>query len=178
MAPTTEQWRWRVGNDTGESSLAIWHAMTGEPGLGSYTESTPYDSDDFGRCIRLLREFGWEDRMADMADVSSSWQSMAAHWDAMAAMWDKKAYSALNKRLSEIHDELARTPTEDWLDSDEPISDDVDPEDVDPAAFADEQDYDMERHELNWLIYICRKHPDLCEQLWAVLAENTPIEEG
>lgn len=183
MGPTLAQWRWRIGSETGASSMAIWHAMTGEDGLEKYMHCVPHDSSDFGRCARLLAQFDWEDRIEEMGDVSPMWQAMVAHWDDLTRMWSRGDHGGVNRRLRDIHDELQRLPqNEDWLAGESVLFPNelkdrldtlLDPEDVDPDALLPD-DAAERRYELMQLIDTLKAHPDLREELVSALYD----EEG
>lgn len=180
MAPTLEQWRWRIGNDTGASSIAIWHAITGEPGLDRYINCVPHDSSDFGRCIRLIREFGWEGKMRQMNDVSPTWNALAVNWPALTKMFDKGDHGGVNKRLQHIHDEFDRLPAEeDWLVKESVLFPNELKKRMDALVNAEEDEISVEeevkgRKELWNLVDLLRAHPDLREEFVDALFE----EEG
>lgn len=183
MAPTLEQWRWRIGDDTGASAISIWHAMTEEDGLDKYANCVPHDSSDFGRCARLLEEFGWKERIKEMGEVSPMWQAMAAHWDSLTTMWTKGDSRGVDKRIRAIHDELNRLPAEeeeDWLEGESVLFPSelkarldalVDPEDVDPRAFDPGEDI-LDREEAVRIMQTLRRNPDLRDELASLLLDK------
>lgn len=79
---------WIGSGDTGMSSKAIWaHMMGGKKPRDGWNH--PYDPDDLGRCLRLLRLIPeWKPRMKGMAKRSKDWAALVKHWDELAAMMD------------------------------------------------------------------------------------------
>lgn len=73
---------WRLGDDTGTSSLLIWHTLTGIKDPSRYTsEDTPCDVSDFGRCYRLLQLMPeWEDKLELVAEKYPNWRKLVTHW--------------------------------------------------------------------------------------------------
>ena len=70
---------WRNGDDTGVSSIAIWAVMVGVD-AGGHTDP-PRDSDDFGRCFRLLKQFPrWKSRLGEVALRWFHWRAVVARW--------------------------------------------------------------------------------------------------
>jgi hypothetical protein len=58
--------------------------MTGMQAPGrKYLNSPPYDSDDFGRCFRLLERFPhWRDRMPEVAEkYKGYWADLVEVWE-------------------------------------------------------------------------------------------------
>lgn len=80
--------QWIVSDDTGMSSKAIWaHMMYAK--RPSYCWHHPYDPDDLGRCLRLLRLIPeWKSRIKEMATRSKEWGFLVTYWDNLAAMMD------------------------------------------------------------------------------------------
>jgi hypothetical protein len=65
---------WALGGDTGSSSKSICRHMMGMEPL-SFDWIGPSDSDDRGRCIRLLNLVPeWWSRLDEMAKVSEYWE--------------------------------------------------------------------------------------------------------
>lgn len=106
--------QWIVSRDTGDSSKAIWAHMMGaqKPDLGW---PHPYDPDDLGRCLRLLRLIPeWKPRLPEMSKRSKAWAALVSHWDELAAMmndevgldWEKgrsapRTYERMGKVMGE-----------------------------------------------------------------------------
>lgn len=76
--------QWIVSRDTGMSSQALWSHMMGvTPRTKEYAH--PWDPDDLGRCLRLLKLIPeWHRRIPEMAVHSTAWKRLAAHWDKIA----------------------------------------------------------------------------------------------
>jgi hypothetical protein len=83
---------WIFGRDTGTSSKTIWAVMTGQKKVveGPFDASVPLDSDDFGRCHRLLLRFPeWRTRLQEVADEYPKWQTLVDEWDNLTAMYEE-----------------------------------------------------------------------------------------
>lgn len=77
--------QWIVGDDTGDSSKAIWAHMMGFKSRNGWDH--PWDPSDLGRCLRLLEIAPeWKPRLPEMATRSKQWALLVAHWDEIAAM--------------------------------------------------------------------------------------------
>lgn len=71
---------WLTGRDCGISSQAICLHMLGCPPSTQWGPSPPADSDDVGRCVRLLRQpfaEGWVARLDEMVKYGWLWESAA-----------------------------------------------------------------------------------------------------
>ena len=65
---------WVSNNDSGVSGIAIMRHMLGLP-ANSWGVRPPFDSDDRGRCIRLLNLFPkWWARLDELGDLNDEWQ--------------------------------------------------------------------------------------------------------
>ena len=110
---------WIAGDDTGLSSKAIWLHMTGVKPFPRDRRNRwehPWDPDDLGRCLRLLRLIPeWKDRLPEMTARSKSWARLVPHWDELHQMmadecgvdWEKsreapKTYYAMKHVLDGI----------------------------------------------------------------------------
>lgn len=75
---------WLAGDDTGISSKAILNAALGKPTTPSkdyHWHNEPYDPDDLGRCLRMLRLMPWAARgLAVLATHSGYWAVLVEHW--------------------------------------------------------------------------------------------------
>lgn len=92
--------KWVKGYDTGISSKVIAHALGGLP--RSIREvGVPHDSDDFGRCIRLVRLMGWQDRLGEVATRYPTWEPIVAKWDALCAAFDANDHKEVYRLLDE-----------------------------------------------------------------------------
>jgi hypothetical protein len=90
MTATAAQWEWLAGGDAGLSSATIWSVMTGcRPGrLAGSGPYIPLDSDDLGRCIRLLERFSeWRARLPELVDVHAGWTPIVENWDRLVALY-------------------------------------------------------------------------------------------
>jgi len=70
---------WIVSGDTGVSSEAIWAVMMG---VNAEWASVPWDSEDFGRCLRLIEKIPeWKKRLPEVVEKHSSWKGVVRFWD-------------------------------------------------------------------------------------------------
>lgn len=87
---------WVNSGDTGMSSLALWAHMAGaETPRGGW--SHPWDTSDFGRCVRLLdRVPEWRARLHEMSARSPYWAALVARWNEVEALYrdDAAAWEA------------------------------------------------------------------------------------
>lgn len=81
---------WLHGPDTGLSSITIYCVMTRNMvPLGDHGPRTPMDSDDLGRCVRLLDRFPeWRARIQEM-DVVPGWSGLSASWAHLEQLYRK-----------------------------------------------------------------------------------------
>lgn len=94
---------WLNGTDTGLSSKAIYAVMM--DCVNSYGD-TPRDSDDFGRCYRLLQKFpDWKARMPEVATAypKTAWPAIVAIWDKLTEYYEAENHDAIYKELNAIH---------------------------------------------------------------------------
>ena len=110
LHPTT---RWWYGTDVGMSSSVIFSVLSlryGYDGLASIAKEfgkgyVPRDSDDFGRCLRLLEKFpDWE---RDLNKVAEAYQDTA--WPKIVERWQELKTSGRlrqNEILSEINESM------------------------------------------------------------------------
>jgi hypothetical protein len=90
---------WLDSGDVGMSSQSIWFAMMGH--TQQYVEH-PSDSDDFGRCYRLLQRFPeWRWHLDRMATKSETWKEMHRRWPEMERLYEAKSYTMLYRVLQE-----------------------------------------------------------------------------
>lgn len=80
---------WLLGNDTGISSKTICAVMTGSALRDPFNSSVPHDSDDFGRCYRLLKHFPeWRLRLPEIGFIYPLWQPLVMAWDELTALYE------------------------------------------------------------------------------------------
>lgn len=89
LLPPEERW-WK-GLDVGVSSAAIFGVLAenkifGGEALRMSDGATPLDADDFGRCARLVADFMWKGRLAEVAEAYplGKWPAIVARWDEIA----------------------------------------------------------------------------------------------
>jgi hypothetical protein len=79
--------RWRDGDDTGLSSIAVWKTMMGQPSNGDH----PCDPSDLGRILRLLALIPeWSLRIGEMASASREWSAIVGRWDEIVSSLEKE----------------------------------------------------------------------------------------
>ena len=87
LAALPLQQQWWFGTDTGQSSETIFSVLAeeGRHKYGSLRKgcSTPLDSSDFGRCLRLVNLLNWRNRLDEVAKAfpQSKWPKIVARWD-------------------------------------------------------------------------------------------------
>lgn len=87
------QLAWTLGPHVGRSSATIVAALTLDLDARVRARETagsggvPSDPDDFDRCYRVVSEFGWSDRLAEVAAVYPIWKHHAERWHALEALW-------------------------------------------------------------------------------------------
>ena len=93
---------WIVSKDTGVSSKCIWAAV-----MGATPEwvDVPHDADDFGRCYRLLHQFGWHAFMPKVGERYPEWVGVAREWAELEAIYESGERRALADRLNELREE-------------------------------------------------------------------------
>jgi hypothetical protein len=98
---------WLLSGDTGVSSLTIFHVMTGT--ITTPTRSSlrgidaPRDSDDFGRCYRLLKAFPeWRERLPEIAAMVPKWTPLVERWDELESMFETDR-SACNSLIFQLY---------------------------------------------------------------------------
>lgn len=87
--------RWFASDDTGSSAKTMARHLAAKAGIGDWVvERTggfpdyPYDSSDFGRCVRLLEtvpELGLY--LPSMSEVSPVWAAIVGAWDGLKAVY-------------------------------------------------------------------------------------------
>lgn len=82
--------RWCAGTDTGTSSLTIAHVLGGI--AMPRRPDIPYDPDDFGRCLRLVRLMGWRDRLGEVADAypRTAWPGIIEAWNDLVDLYEEE----------------------------------------------------------------------------------------
>ncbi len=102
--------RWYASGDTGISSIALCHRLTGYLATDSWKyNSEPSDGDDFGGCVRMLAAIpGLRARLAEAVDLSPEWARLIARWDEIEALhraeqvalpgkWSRKTYALMSE---------------------------------------------------------------------------------
>ena len=103
----TEQWAWLNGGDTGSSSLAIFHHMTGTMPRAYLYADYPLDPSDFGRCYRLLKRFpGWRRRICEMREHGAAWKRLVAQWAEMEALYERDLPTGSSADLYDLMSKL------------------------------------------------------------------------
>jgi len=103
---------WISSGDTGTSSITLWSVMMGsEPGH----PSVPLDSQDFGRCSRLLAAFPeWRKRLGEVGTKYPEWQPLVDNWDELERLY-KESFGGRDTRfivkLRELQKEKVRKPS-------------------------------------------------------------------
>ena len=98
---------WIIGQDIGLSSQTLWVVIMkmNESQVPDYRPSIPYDSDDFGRCHRLLERCDPETRVRVIRDVAkkySIWKPFSDNWDALTDLFLKRKFVELDEMLKTL----------------------------------------------------------------------------
>jgi hypothetical protein len=90
---------WLNGPDVGMSSRALCLVIMGrlDPAL---VRHVPHDTQDFGRCYRLLKAMGWEDRVNAMANAPG-WGGLVSAWAELTQLYEEELPSGVCPRLYE-----------------------------------------------------------------------------
>jgi hypothetical protein len=94
--------RWLSGYDTGISSLTIASVLGGAK-FGR-DRDVPHDSDDFGRCLRLVRLMEWRDVLVRVSAKYPAWAPIIERWDELAALHDAGKHEEIYDILSKYED--------------------------------------------------------------------------
>lgn len=102
LDPKGDPMKWIRGNDTGMSSKEIWSVLMGKK-KPSEVVNYPHDSDDFGRCHRLLNNIPeWRPRIVEMKD-SPVWAQLVDNWDELESLYVQNNHQDLYRRLEELN---------------------------------------------------------------------------
>ena len=97
---------WCCGGGTRINSEAIVFVMCGlEPEiiLDKYWTPYPHDSNDFGRCYRLLQAMPeWKERIKEMACLGKVWEKIADAWLELEALYAFEKHKELYHKLNEL----------------------------------------------------------------------------
>ena len=95
--------QWIVSRDVGTSSRTIWSVMQMvEPD----DHDTPSDSDDFGRCYRLLKLIPeWRENLTLVAYRYPSWAPLIREWDRLTVMYENGQRAAMYDVMLTLRDE-------------------------------------------------------------------------
>lgn len=107
MTPT----QWLLSGDTGSSSKVICAVMTGSQiGDKHWSDNTPRDADDFGRCHRLLLHFPeWRARLQEVAAKFPCWTGLVREWANLEEMYRREAdWKAMYELMGKLRDEGMR----------------------------------------------------------------------
>lgn len=62
----------------------------------------PHDSDDFGRCYRLLNHMGWQNRVGEMAGASGRWAVLVEIWDQLTAAYEREDHKRVYALIGSV----------------------------------------------------------------------------
>lgn len=97
--------QWLRGSDTGISSKTIFSVLCRPENKGSlllndgWSRSTPWDADDFGRCMRLVDLLSWRNRLPEVSSAHPSFGPIVANWDELCSLFKRKKYAEVTKLL-------------------------------------------------------------------------------
>lgn len=99
---------WLLSDDTGISSKYIVSAIKrgesfrslGGKGVGY---GHPHDSDDFGRCVRLLKAAPeLRSQLSVMRECSKEWKQLFDNWADLEALYEGEEYRKCSERIREL----------------------------------------------------------------------------
>lgn len=96
--------KWALGWDKGTSSASIYWAFTGQfPYAGGARHDAPYDSDDFGRCVRLLDLAPeWRERLDVLAEKVPAFAPLVPEWGRLEELYRAKRYRELYAEIGRL----------------------------------------------------------------------------
>lgn len=88
-------------DDIGSSSKYMAYFIDGgTTRLPIQDYSYPHDADDFGRCLRMVRALGFENKVFLMLTAGHEWRDIATHWGKLVDHYEnqnrKEIYSFLS----------------------------------------------------------------------------------
>ena len=89
---------WFGSHDTGSSSKAIALFLS----AGVKSENVPHDSDDFGRCYRLLKRMGWQSRIKEMTAASGRWAAVVEIWDKITDAYEREDHKEVYRLIGSV----------------------------------------------------------------------------
>lgn len=102
--------QWLFGVDIGTSSLTLFLVLGDNTRIagthllrtGSESGSVPHDSDDFGRCFRLLERFpDWRPRLAEVSARFPKWTPFITQWAEFEDLWREESPAGKCPKLYE-----------------------------------------------------------------------------
>ena len=107
MSLQREMMNWIIGKDTGLSSQTLWAVIMklNESQLPDYCPSIPYDTDDFGRCHRLLEICDPETRVHVINGVAKEypiWEPFSKNWNTLTELFLLGKKSSLDEMLRDL----------------------------------------------------------------------------
>ena len=94
---------WFESDDTGSSSRYMACKLDGgKTRLPLQGYEYPSDADDFGRCVRMVRACGYEDRIHLMIDTGEEWKQIANSWNNLTGLYDDENWDTLYNCLKLI----------------------------------------------------------------------------
>jgi hypothetical protein len=98
-----EWYKWYRGDDSGVSSETIFQVMTG---ISVRWTGTPMDSDDFGRCFRLLEKFPhWRDRLDEVAAQFPEWKGLVDNWSKLEFLYKREKHNEVYEFIKACYEQ-------------------------------------------------------------------------
>lgn len=98
-SPMTPQ-EWLKCDDVGMSSKYMLTVLAGL-GFAADEGDRPYDASDLGRCIRMVKACGLEQKVGNMSGRGECWTRIADNWDMLVEWYEKEQgeeiYNFLNQ---------------------------------------------------------------------------------
>ncbi len=102
---------WLMSENTGVSSKYIASVyLSGKVLRSMWSDTTPSDSPDLGRCVRLIEQLPRvRDCFPVLREASPVWRIYVDHWDKLTALWNLNNYYDTTNKMRELR-KLASHP--------------------------------------------------------------------
>ena len=103
---------WYASDDTGSSSRYMAYVLgklAGDPSWRGAENAHPYDPDDFGRCVRMLRAApNLREHLSAMERCGPVWLKYVEHWAEMERLYDEEFPRGKAPKLYDLMQRLRR----------------------------------------------------------------------
>ena len=111
LGNTPKEYQWIRGVDCGMSSMALFRKLSCLPQAageararlhGRESNDTPRDSDDFGRCVRMVEFCGFKDRLNEARGMSPEWNAILSEWDNLCVLYHENKHEEITRTIKTI----------------------------------------------------------------------------